>query len=271
MNFAFSANAKAANRVEIYHHAVHILIRFTITAMILAALSPLATGVAETMPGGTFVDDDGSIHQGSIEAIAGAGITQGCNPPLNTHFCPTQPVTRDEMAAFLVRALELPSASNAGFTDTAASTFADEIDRLAFARITLGCNPPANTQFCPNDPVTRAQMAAFLSRALDLPTGPEDGFVDDDESVFEEDIERLHAAGITAGCNPPTNDRFCPNDNVPQAEMATFLARALDLTEVVVPPRPYRIDVVSREDWGAKPASGNFRARDRTGHDPSQR
>ena len=227
--------------------------------MILGALSPLAMGVAQTAPGGTFADDDGGIHEGSIEAIAGAGITQGCNPPRNTRYCPTQPVTRGEMAAFLARALELPSAPSAGFTDTPASTFADDIDRLAFAKITLGCNPPANTQFCPNNPVTREQMAAFLNRALNLPASPEGSFADDDESVFVEDIERLHAAGITKGCNPPTNDQFCPTVSVTRAEMAAFLARALDLAEVVVPPRPYTVDVVSREDWGAKPASGNFR------------
>ena len=52
-------------------------------------------------------------------------------------------------------------------------------------------------------------------------------FVDDDGSIFEEDIERLAAAGITRGCNPPINDRFCPNDPVTRAQMAAFLHRAL--------------------------------------------
>jgi hypothetical protein len=72
-------------------------------------------------------------------------------------------------------------------------------------------------------------MAAFLTRALQLPayTGP-DRFVDDDNSVFEGAIERLAQAGITLGCNPPTNNRFCPNDFVTRGQMAAFLKRALN-------------------------------------------
>ena len=54
-----------------------------------------------------------------------------------------------------------------GFTDVAADhTFAGEINWLAGEGITRGCNPPQNTLFCPDDPVTRGQMAAFLYRAL---------------------------------------------------------------------------------------------------------
>jgi hypothetical protein len=34
-------------------------------------------------------------------------------------------------------------------------------------KVTKGCSPPANTKFCPNNHVTRGQMAAFLHRALD--------------------------------------------------------------------------------------------------------
>ena len=57
-------------------------------------------------------------------------------------------------------------------------------------------------------------MAAFLARALYLPAGPSTDFVDDNDSIFESDIEKLAAAGITAGCNPPDNDRFCPDNHV---------------------------------------------------------
>jgi hypothetical protein len=70
------------------------------------------------------------------------------------------------MAAFLVRALGLTSNDHPGFADVpAGSTFADDVKRLAIAGITRGCNPPANTRYCPDDPVTRGQMAAFLDRA----------------------------------------------------------------------------------------------------------
>ncbi len=52
-----------------------------------------------------FNDDDGSIFEDAIEKLATAGITRGCNPPENTRFCPTDRVTRQQMAAFLNRAL----------------------------------------------------------------------------------------------------------------------------------------------------------------------
>ena len=53
-------------------------------------------------------------------------------------------------------------------------------------------------------------------------------FTDDDNSVFEMDIEWLAAHGITAGCNPPANDHFCPDDNVTRGQMAAFLHRMAD-------------------------------------------
>jgi hypothetical protein len=73
-------------------------------------------------------------------------------------------------------------------------------------------------------------MAAFLARALDLTDdGGGNTFTDDDGSVFEADIAKLAAAGITKGCNPPTNDRFCPESNVTRGQMAAFLRRAAAL------------------------------------------
>jgi hypothetical protein len=50
-------------------------------------------------------------------------------------------------------------------------------------------------------------------------------FADDDSSIFEADIEWLADAGVTRGCNPPTNDRFCPNSNVTRGQMAAFMRR----------------------------------------------
>jgi hypothetical protein len=50
-------------------------------------------------------------------------------------------------------------------------------------------------------------------------------FTDDDTSIFEADIEWLADAGVTRGCNPPTNDRFCPNENVTRGQMAAFMRR----------------------------------------------
>ncbi len=72
-------------------------------------------------------------------------------------------------------------------------------------------------------------MAAFLVRALDLPSTSRGFFSDDAGSIYEWDINRLAAAGITSGCNPPANTRYCPNSAVSRGQMATFLARGLDL------------------------------------------
>ncbi len=108
-----------------------------------------------------------------------------------------------------------------------AHPFVTDIEWLAGEGITKGCNPPTNDRFCPEQPVTRGQMAAFLTRALDLESGTPGAFGDDDGTVFELDIEALAGAGITKGCNPPTNDRFCPEQPVTRGQMAAFLYRAL--------------------------------------------
>ena len=115
-----------------------------------------------------FADvDDTNSHAAAINALAAAGITTGCSQnPLQ--YCPNQPVTRAQMASFLTRAFKLPAADAAGFTDVDPNnTHAAAINALAAAGITTGCNQNP-LQYCPNQPVTRAQMASFLTRALKL-------------------------------------------------------------------------------------------------------
>jgi hypothetical protein len=108
-------------------------------------------------------------------------------------------------------------------------TFYDDIEWLAWKGITKGCNPPHVTHFCPDDSVSRGQMAAFLHRAIGdtLTPGAPVTFSDDDGSIFEADIEWLGSVGVTKGCNPPANDMFCPDDSVTRGQMAAFLHRAL--------------------------------------------
>jgi S-layer homology domain len=136
-------------------------------ALLLALLvsvpltSPTAAG-GGLPPGGTFLDDNGLVHEPAIEAIAAAGITSGCGPQV---FCPTGLVTRGQMATFLVRALHLPSTSRDYFTDDEGSTHEANINALRRSGITSGCG---GTRFCPSGIVTRGQMATFLQRALGL-------------------------------------------------------------------------------------------------------
>jgi hypothetical protein len=148
--------------------AIHRYLTVVGAALLLVVAAPAIAAVT-TEPGGTFTDDDSSVHQPNIEAIASLGITKGCNPPVNDRFCPGDPVTRGQMAAFLVRALGLvDDGGGNSFVDVVGSVFEGDVARLAAAGITKGCNPPDNDRYCPHDPVTRAQMATFLARALSL-------------------------------------------------------------------------------------------------------
>ncbi len=118
-----------------------------------------------------------------------------------------------------------------GFSDVKSdSPFRNDIGWLVRNGITSGCStdPP---RYCPADAVTRAQMATFLDRVLDLPPAPRDFFTDDNGSQHEGAINRVAAAGITAGCAP---GRFCPNGPVLREQMASFLARALGLPVTTV-------------------------------------
>ena len=103
-----------------------------------------------------------------------------------------------------IRRHHRPPPPGATFVDVPTThTFFADIEWMAAEGITKGCNPPTNDRYCPDSSVTRGQMAAFLNRTLNLPSTTTDFFVDDNDSVFEGDINRLAAAGISRGCNPP--------------------------------------------------------------------
>jgi hypothetical protein len=107
--------------------------------------------------------------------------------------------------------------------DARFSTFDADIQWVFNEGITVGCSAE---RYCPDDVVTRGQMATFLVRALDLPPTATDYFTDDDGTTHEQNINRVAAAGITSGCAPT---KYCPNDPVLRGAMASFLARAFDL------------------------------------------
>jgi poly-gamma-glutamate synthesis protein (capsule biosynthesis protein) len=134
-----------------------------VATLVVIASIPVSAGASMLPPGGTFFDDDGSIHEGDIEAIAAAEITRGCGEA--DLFCPDRAVTRGQMAAFLTRALHLPPSDTNPFADDDTSVFEHDINALAAAGITRGCAPGA---YCPDQAVTRGQMASFLARALHL-------------------------------------------------------------------------------------------------------
>jgi thermitase len=165
-----------------------------------------------------YGDIEASPFKSEIAWLTESGITTGCAAD---RFCPTQAVTREQMASFLVRALSLPATGTDFFADDAASVHQADINRLAASGITGGC---AAGRFCPTQAVTREQMASFLVRALRLPATGTDFFGDDAASIHQADINRLAASGITGGCAP---GRFCPGGLVTREQMAAFLQRAL--------------------------------------------
>lgn len=109
----------------------------------------------------SFVDDESSVHEHDINALAAAAVTAGCG---GDRYCPASPVPRAQMASFLARALDLPAASEDFFTDDEGSIHEADINAVAAAGITAGCQAD---RFCPNSPVTRGQMVAFLHRAME--------------------------------------------------------------------------------------------------------
>ena len=120
------------------------------------------------LPSSVFVDDDDSAFVTEVVWMARTGITAGCNPPLNDRFCPDDRVTRGQTAAFLHRALGdlLPAGDATEFSDVGGSQYASDIAWLSSTGIALPCNPPANDRFCPNEDMTRGDMAAVLKLAL---------------------------------------------------------------------------------------------------------
>jgi hypothetical protein len=102
-----------------------------------------------------------------IEQLAAEGITAGCG---GGNFCPNSPVTRQQMAVFLLKAEHgagyLPAACAGIFGDAACpGPFTDWIEQLAAEGITGGCG---GGNFCPASPATRGQMAVFLTKAFHI-------------------------------------------------------------------------------------------------------
>jgi hypothetical protein len=122
---------------------------------------PPCTGIFTDLacPAGQFVD--------WVEELFIEGITVGCGPSI---YCPTDPVTRGQMAALLLKAKYgagyLPPPCAGVFSDVVCpSLFSDWIEQLYAEHITSGCGPSV---YCPNDPNTRGQMAVFLVRTFGL-------------------------------------------------------------------------------------------------------
>ena len=213
----------------------------------LTAAAP-ATAGAQTQPFSDTAQD--AYYSEAVEALADGGVFDGtqCAPGM---LCPGDPIDRKTMAVWTVRTLDGQdpgTVSSTRFSDVAADSFhAPFIERMAELGVTTGCGD--GTAFCPDNPVTRKQMAVFLTRAFDLDPGPDPGFSDvAPDAWYYHQVAALAASRITVGCADGTT--FCPHRQTTRAQMATFLARAAGLIDLPEPQRdaalPFEADEPSR-------------------------
>jgi len=173
-----------------------------------------------------------------VETLLHRGITAGCaaTPP---RYCPANPVTRAQMAVFVLVAREgagyAPAACVAGseiFADVpAASGFCRWVEELARRGVASGCG---GGSYCPNDAVSRAQMAVFVLRTLEPGSTPpacaSGGEVFADvpaASGFCRWIEELARRGVVGGCG---GGNYCPEGPVSRAQMGVFIGATFGLT-----------------------------------------
>jgi uncharacterized repeat protein (TIGR01451 family) len=165
-----------------------------------------------------------------IGKLAARGVTLGCG---GGNYCPDANVTREQMSAFIMRALgdfNPPTPAMQRFLDVPpANPFYAFIEQMAVRQITLGCG---GGNYCPTSFVTREQMAAFLIRALHPPsyvppTPAMQRFLDvPPGNPFYAFIDELAVRQITLGCG---GDNYCPTGLVMRGAMAAFLVRAFGL------------------------------------------
>jgi hypothetical protein len=162
----------------------------------------------------------GSTHAEAICRLTESGIVKGLDA---VTYGPSRPVTRAQMASFLARALDLTPRDGTTFPDVdPTSVHARSIAAIGEAGITIGRR---DGTYGPNEVVSRGQLASFLTRALDLPAS-DLTFRDTSGTTHGRSIGAVTAAGIARGYPDGT---YRPAVPVTRAQMASFLARALDL------------------------------------------
>jgi hypothetical protein len=190
-----------------------------------------ASSCSDTLAKGWFADftdvPQAHLFHDFVETIFRRGVTAGCS---GGNYCPASPVTRAQMAVFLIKAkyalsLVPPPATGTLFADVPAGSFAaDWIESLANQGVTGGCG---GGNYCPANPVTREQMAVFLLKskygAFHVPAAAT-GVFDDVPAgdPFAPWIEQLAAEGITGGCG---GNNYCPDNPVTRGQMAVFLSK----------------------------------------------
>lgn len=173
-----------------------------------------------------------AAHRGNVDCAYQTGITGGFS---DGTYRPAGRVTRDQMAAFIARTLDmsrvdLPPAGDQGFTDVAGNTHEDDINRLAAADIVEGFQ---DNRFHPGRRVTRDQLASFVLRAVAFGEGVDvadlqgggSPFTDIAGNAHEPNIEGAYNRGLVTGRTATTYD---PRAATRRDQMASLLIRGLD-------------------------------------------
>ena len=200
-------------------------------AVVLASVTAATLAVASTGTAGAQTDGfddvpDEAFYSDAVLELAEEGVFDDTECD-DDGFCPDEPIDRKTMAVWTVRVLDGRNpfvVAKTRFNDVDGSSFyARYIERMAELGVTGGCGD--GSRFCPGRSVTRAQMAAFLSRAYRLPDGPDPGFGDvASDAWYAADVARLVASGVTEGCGDGAD--FCPEQATTRGQMAAFLHRA---------------------------------------------
>jgi hypothetical protein len=229
-------------------HRTPILVTVAASVALVLALLPFATAAHahrdapnnacdENTPAAVFDDRDeaAEVHRRNLDCVAALGIAQG-RPAADggRQYDPREAVLRDQMASFVARMLEaaghdLPAVQDQGFVDTAGNEHEDRINQLAAAGIVQG---RTDNRYSPHEPVRRDQMASFVMRAAsyahDARYTPVAGpyFADTANSVHRPNIRAAFEMWVVSG---RSTQEYAPHDEVRRDEMASFLARLIDL------------------------------------------
>ena len=188
-----------------------------------------------TVIGASFADVPTSYWAWKwIENLHSRGVSTTCgSAPLR--FCPDAAMTRGEMAVFLLRAKQgsaynPPACVTPSFADVPCSNpLSPWVNELVRRGVTAGCG---GGNYCPNNPVTRDQMAVFL-----IVTQRGAGYVPAAcvsapftdvpcSSPFAPWVKELVTLGVTAGCG---SGNYCPSQTVTRAQMSIFISTMFNL------------------------------------------
>ena len=215
---------------------VQVVPRLAASVAVFVILSMVTAPAVAVGNSGQFIDDDGVPAEQALEWLAERDVIHGCDPPANRRSCPDRVLTRAQAAKILVLLArhegvlepDRPGSVDHFTDDTTTWDGAAEpfIDHLADLAIVHGCDPPANTSFCPHASLRRGQITKMVVRTFDL-EAPE-GFVDpwdDTGGHFFEDSARVAAYHRLFDSTAGSFDGY---DEVTRAEFASVVVRVFE-------------------------------------------